>query len=716
MKAVIILAESCENLKPLTQVKPGEMLDIFDKPILGHLVEHLINQGIKELIFISPLASDAVKAYFENGEKLGIIIEYAAEIPELDEFLFIESPIITDIDIRSAIRQHNNNNRQASVLLSKKINAKGCQIIEIDGSYKVIGFDMLSDEVTSTNINTGIYILKKDFFLENPFFPTGFDPEKQAIYGINCEGDFFSVKSFDDYLSCAYNLLENEMNSPKTKNGVILGDNTFIEVGAKIKPPVYIGENTYIEKNAEIMPYSVIGKNSRIEEGARIENSIILNNVRIMKSCELSGCIIGGSSVIGQSAKLYTGSVVGEYTKIGKETVINPNVSVYNEKFIGNNLIVTENVVTGASEPEIKFTDGKITGDPTFDLTLDKAFKIGAVFGILNPGYPIGLFKDDSGSSEMIADSISAGLKSVGSIVYKFSNSLYNMCKTACSFYSLIGGIYIYNDDMSKTSVEFFSKDGSNVSMGIEEKLEEMLSQNEIPMVDPAKIPKTIQMASYKNYYYSDIVKKLEANRLSASIILERTSQSVIDYMRKMAVLYNLTLISSKKARTDNIIRAELSTSGKGLYLWDENNIKLSERQLTAIMAVILLEDITTDTYITTENSSEAVKILVSDMKIENVGKHISEQERGMLKIVNKEQFFMKNDAVYFLYKILFYLKDTKNTLSGLISTLPKTYFIDSMSTSPISFEAMTSGVATTENDEIYHNIRNIKDIKNKNK
>ena len=700
MKAVIIPANDSENLKPLTQTKPRGMLDIFDKPILEYLIEHLKNNGIKEYVFLSKEANEVIKNHFENGEKMGVSIEYSSDIPE-DDILYIESPAITDIDIKNAMKIHKNKKSGASVLLHQRLNAKGCQIVVTDDNNMVTDFDNLKDEITSPDINSGMYLLTKEFLAENPFFPNGFDPKRQAVLAINCEGYFFLIKSFDDYLTCAYDLLDGNETA---KNGVSIGENTFIEVGAKIKPPVYIGENTHIEKNAEIMPYSVIGKNSRIEEGAKIENSIVLHNVRIMKNCELAGCIIGESSVIGQGARLFSGSVVGEYTKIGKEAVISPNVSVYNEKYIANNLVVTENVIDGAYEPDVTFSDGKITGDPTFDLTMEKAFKIGAVFGVLNPNCPIGLFKDDTGSSEMIANSISAGLKSVGSIIYEFSNSLHNMCKTACSFYSLIGGIFVYNT-VGKGVIEFFSRDGANISPHLEEKIEELLAHDEIPMVDPAKIPKTIQMANYKNYYYADIVKRLDTNRLSVNVVLEKTSQSVVDYVRKMAVLYNLTLIPARKSGVNSFIRAEISTAGKSLTLWDENDQRLSERQLEAIMAVILLES--DSIYISRAHESEVIKMFVMDMKIEAAGEHVSEQERAMLKIGSKEQFFMKNDAVYLLFKILFYLKSTGNNLSELVLSLPKTYFIESSYTSPVGFSSTVSKITNVENDLAYHKIKN---------
>jgi len=706
MKVVIMVSFDDEELKPLTQTRFKGMLDVFDKPILEYLINHLVSQKMTDITFVADVTDESIKNHFSDGESFGAVIKYSAKIPDCDELLYVSNPIITDINIENAIKLHHEHNRTASVVLCRKMNAKNYRIAELGDNDRVLSFDILENEVTSSNITTGIYILKKEFLDANPFFPDEFNPEVQAVYAINCEGYFCEIKSFEGYLSCTYDLLEGETGSLKTKNGVFLGENTFIEVGAKIKPPVYIGENTHIERDSEIMPYSVIGKNSRIEEASKIENSIVLNNVRIMKDCELSGCIIGGNSVIGQGAKLYSGGVVGEFTKIGKEAVIKQNVSVYNDKFIANNLVVSENVVTGACEPEIKFENGKITGDPTFDLSFYKAFKIGAVFGILNPNCPIGLFKDDSGSSEMIANSINAGLKSVGSLIYEFSNSLYNMCKTACSFYSLIGGIFVYNDN-GKTTIEFFSKDGSNILEQVEQKIEKMLGNNEIPMVDPEKIPKTVQMVNYKNYYYSDIVKKLEPNRLSTNVVLEKTSRSVVDYMRKMAVLYNLTLIPVKKSGINSFIRAEISMSGKNLSLWDENGQKISDRQLEAITAIILNEDLGTDMYICLGNSSEALKMLLSDMKIEETGNHISELDRAMLKISSREQFFMKNDAVYLLYKILFYLKTTKNTLSELVFSLPRTYFAESTIVTLGGFESTIAKLISIENDTTSAKIKN---------
>lgn len=107
------------------------------------------------------------------------------------------------------------------------------------------------------------------------------------------------------------------------KNGVIMIDpnNTYIGIDVKIEKNTIIYPNTYLEGN------SVIGTNSIIGPNAHIINTQIGNNVKI-----------DSSKII--ESKIYDNSIIGPYSHIRANSIIDSNVKI-------GSFVETKNVVVG---------------------------------------------------------------------------------------------------------------------------------------------------------------------------------------------------------------------------------------------------------------------------------------------------------------------------------------------------------------------------------
>lgn len=129
---------------------------------------------------------------------------------------------------------------------------------------------------------------------------------------------------------------------------VIIGENTLIESYVYIKGPCIIGKNSQIRHGAYIRENVITGKNCIIGHSTEIKNSILLDDVSAAHFAYIGDSILGNRVNIGAGVKLANfrldknqiffylnlkkiktnllklGSIIGDDTQIGCNTVLNP--------------------------------------------------------------------------------------------------------------------------------------------------------------------------------------------------------------------------------------------------------------------------------------------------------------------------------------------------------------------------------------------------------
>lgn len=84
MKAMILAAGFGTRLLPLTEICPKPMLEIAGKPLLAYQLEWLKAAGIKEIVINLHHLGEQIEAYFEDGRRFGMAIQYSREVNLLD--------------------------------------------------------------------------------------------------------------------------------------------------------------------------------------------------------------------------------------------------------------------------------------------------------------------------------------------------------------------------------------------------------------------------------------------------------------------------------------------------------------------------------------------------------------------------------------------------------------------------------------------------------
>ncbi|MBM7869451.1 NDP-sugar pyrophosphorylase family protein [Clostridium pascui] len=121
MNSALILAGGLgTRLRPLTYAIPKPLLPIGEKPILELIITHLKKFGISNIYLSVNYKKELIKAYFQDGKKLGVNIIYIEEENKLgtagpigklkkyidDTFIIMNGDLYTDINIEKMLNFH----------------------------------------------------------------------------------------------------------------------------------------------------------------------------------------------------------------------------------------------------------------------------------------------------------------------------------------------------------------------------------------------------------------------------------------------------------------------------------------------------------------------------------------------------------------------------------------------------------------------------------
>lgn len=220
MKAIIIAGGRGERLKPITNSIPKPMVEVDDKPILLHIINHFKKYCIKDFVIATCYLPEIITNFFEDGSKFGVDIKYTFEDPKNplgtagaislardmidDTFIVTYADILRELDIKKMLSFHKKNKAFATINVYRRINKDAKSIIVIDNNKKVRDFiERPSQNFNQKHIwsNGAFYILEPEIFNFIPSKKIDFGSEvfpsllkeKKDIYGFISRGYFIDI-------------------------------------------------------------------------------------------------------------------------------------------------------------------------------------------------------------------------------------------------------------------------------------------------------------------------------------------------------------------------------------------------------------------------------------------------------------------------------------------------------------------------------------------
>ena len=186
-RAILLAGGLGTRLRPYTIVLPKPLMPIGEFPILEVIIRQLVNHQFEHITLAVNHQAHIIKAFFQDGSKWGIKIDYSIEervlgtmgplklINDLPEnFLVMNGDILTDLDYSEFYNYHINKKANFTIS-SKSRNSKiDYGVLETNKNNQLINFK--EKPSLDFEVSMGVYMINKKILeLVPKNFQYGFD-------------------------------------------------------------------------------------------------------------------------------------------------------------------------------------------------------------------------------------------------------------------------------------------------------------------------------------------------------------------------------------------------------------------------------------------------------------------------------------------------------------------------------------------------------------
>jgi NDP-mannose synthase len=173
MEAVILAGGKGTRLRPYTTTLPKPLMPVGDRPILEIMISQLQAAGVGKITIAVNHMADLIMAFFGNGEKFGVRIEYSIEdrplgtvgplrlIRDLPEhFLVMNGDVLTDLDYADVFCAHARDNALLTIATYRRDVQIDFGVLEVDAAEnRLTGFR--EKPTYHFDVSAGIYAFSR---------------------------------------------------------------------------------------------------------------------------------------------------------------------------------------------------------------------------------------------------------------------------------------------------------------------------------------------------------------------------------------------------------------------------------------------------------------------------------------------------------------------------------------------------------------------------
>ncbi len=494
MKAVIMAGGFGTRLRPLTANLPKPMVPLMNKPMMHHIVDLLKRHGITDLISSLFYFPDVITSYFGDGSKIGVTMRYARATADYgtagsvrnatngmhERIMVISGDVLTDFDLTSAIRFHEEKGAQATIVLTHAKNPLQFGVVITDKQARITRFLEKPSwgEVFSDAINTGIYILEPEILELIPYqeeYDFGKDlfplllRQNQSLYGCVVDGYWRDIGNLNEYQEAHMDVLNGlvkvELEGVE-KGNVTVGANTVLDPQkVRCTGRVVIGSGCTIGDGVRLSNV-VIGNNCSIGSGAVLTNTVLWHDISIGHSAELSSDVIGSRTSVGDRAVIQENVFISDACWVGRDAKLSSNIKLWPEKVVEEGAILTRSLVWEDKWLRELFTDSRITGLSNIEMNPEFGAKLGAAYGaFIGAGKSVVASRDSDNVSRMMNRALICGLLSAGVNTMDLRATSVPLVRHELSTGKEAGGMHVRRSptDKTMTDIIFFDANGRDL-------------------------------------------------------------------------------------------------------------------------------------------------------------------------------------------------------------------------------------------------------------
>jgi len=376
MKAVILAAGEGARMGPFTASVPKVMIPVGNRPLLESVVQALVENDVRDLIFVVGYRRERIQSHFQDGKAFRARITYVTQAKQLgtahgvsEARAHLEGPFLVlngsnMVDGRF-VEDLLGSAGKPAVLITQSERPRSYGVVTVDGK-NLVTITEKPTEVISNLINTGAYVLDERVFEEidrlakvgKYDLPSAVSAlaQRTPVLAIRTEGTWVDALYPWDLLrlnatalKAAHEVRAGTIEPAVTIRGrVSIGDGCVIRSGAYLQGPLSLGPGCEIGPNAVLLPSTSLGKNVRIGAHTSVANSILMDDVILGPASVVQDGVIG-SGVVARAGLLAAsgsgdvqmegewhavpqlGALIGEDVEIGNGVSAAPG-TVINER------------------------------------------------------------------------------------------------------------------------------------------------------------------------------------------------------------------------------------------------------------------------------------------------------------------------------------------------------------------------------------------------
>ncbi|MFW5982111.1 MAG: sugar phosphate nucleotidyltransferase, partial [Halanaerobiaceae bacterium] len=581
MKAVIMAGGQGSRLRPLTCDLPKPMVPIVNYPVMEYIIDLLRVQGIKDIAVTSFYLPETIEDYFGNGEKWGVNLHYfieeeplgtAGSVHNADEFLdesfiVISGDAITDFDLKKAIDFHRKEEADATLVMAKEEIPLDYGVVMTDDDGKIVRFLEKPNwgQVFSDTINTGIYILEplifelfeknKKYDFSKDLFPLMLS-KGMKLYGIALDGYWNDIGSLEEYHNTQFSLLNGEIDLV-LKAPCSLAENYWIEDGVELDESVVVEDGVYIGAGSRIakgvyLEKCIIGRNCRIAANASIKNAILWDNILIEENAEIRGAILANNITVKQGAAIFDMTTLGRDVIVGRNSKLKPGIKIWPEKEIDDRTVVDTSIVWPVHWSRNIFSNRGVVGDSNIDITPEFVSNLAVAYGsTLAKDNDIIISSDAYNISNALKRAMVSGLQAAGINVVDIGETISSIARYSVLAMRAQGGVHISvsSQDPNRTVIEFFNKQGVNISVNEQKGIEKKFFTRDYNRVFINEIGDFAYAPEMNKKYMDqllDSIKSEEIKRNYFSVVVDYEHDSLGDVLPFLLRRLNCQMLSTR--------------------------------------------------------------------------------------------------------------------------------------------------------------------------
>ena len=279
MKAILLAGGKGTRLRPLTIHTPKPIVPIFNRPFLHYQID-LLKQvpEIDEVILSLNYQPRRIEEIFGDGSDIGIRIRYVVEPAPLgtggaikyagdkltESVVVFNGDVLTQIDLGAVIRLHRERRAKATIVLTPVENPSAYGLVETDPAGNILRFleKPKPEEITTNNINAGIYVLEPDTFdripsdvawsVERSYFPSLIE-RGETFVGYIYDGYWIDIGTPEKYTQVHRDIMDGRYATGPFREAAgrkWVSTDARVEDGAIVEEPCFIDEGVVLKAGA----------------------------------------------------------------------------------------------------------------------------------------------------------------------------------------------------------------------------------------------------------------------------------------------------------------------------------------------------------------------------------------------------------------------------------------------------------------------------------